>query len=76
VPDSTDRPAPIRSANSNDIRKVKANPVVRKAIELFDGTLVAVRPVGSAPAGPAEPANAQERTDTDAADAADDDEKE
>lgn len=36
--------AAVRGTSSQDIRKVTANPVVRRAIELFEGTLVGVRP--------------------------------
>jgi DNA polymerase-3 subunit gamma/tau len=50
-------PPVSRRANSQDIKKVTADPVVRRAIELFEGTLVGVRPL--MPAGPA--ASAQDR---------------
>jgi DNA polymerase-3 subunit gamma/tau len=40
------RPAPIgRGTNSADIKKATGNSVVRRAIELFEGTLVGVRPL-------------------------------
>jgi DNA polymerase-3 subunit gamma/tau len=49
-----------RGATGNDIKKVAANPVVRRAIELFEGTLVSVRPLmpaAGAPAAPDKPAD-------------------
>ncbi len=47
-----------RGMSSEDVRKVTSNPVVRRAIELFEGTLVDVRslmPAGRESIGPGRP---------------------